>query len=271
MLEPIERADRLGELAPLDDVLARKSQRALHARILQHVEEPLAVQPPASELDQGEEPAKVIAVVAGGRVEKAVRDLATRIKDGLDHRTVRLHIRHDHGDVRERTVHPRAIPLHVHWACNASEYRIVHHLDLAAHAGRTDNLNRRILSALRDLARSAPDGFLHFPENRPRRRPFSVKRFPIESDSLGNTRRLLEIHEQTQRLPSRNAQRLEKLVLARFSIFFFWIIAALAPHAEQRLAFLVLRLDIAPELAAGIAVKHHDIVLLRQPNQNLRL
>ena len=45
----------------------------------------------------------------------------------------------------------------------------------------------------------------------------------------------------------------------------------MAPDAEQRLAFLVLRLDIAPELAAGIAVEHHDIVRLRQPDQNLRL
>ena len=120
---------------------------------------------------------------------------------------------------------------------------------------------------MRDLARSGPDGLLHFPENCLCRRLFIVKRLPVESDSLGFIRRILKIHEQTQSLPSRDAQRLEEIVLAIVSRF--WISAS--KLISSRLALLLGCLDITPELAAGIAVKHYDCVRLRQPDQNLCL
>ena len=139
------RTEILGQLPPLDNFVAREAHCPLHTGILKCHENALPTQPVTGDGHQGEEAVKVCAVVLGCRVDKPVGNLSAAVEHGFNHRTIRRHVWHYHGDVRERHALLSLRFSIIIFIPHGAEDRIVHHLNFTSNSRRPNDLHGSVL------------------------------------------------------------------------------------------------------------------------------
>ena len=139
------RTEILGQLPPLDNFVAREAHCPLHTRILKCHENALPTQPVAGDGHQRKKAVKVCAVVLGCRIDKPVGNLSASVEHGFNHRTIRRHVWHYHGDVREGHALLSLRFSILIFLPHGTEDRIVHHLDFTSNSRRPNDLHGCVL------------------------------------------------------------------------------------------------------------------------------
>ena len=268
-VKPVKRADFLRVSPPSAHVLRRELQRPLHAGVVQHPEHRLARKTFPDKRHERAKTGEVHAGIGSRGVDQAVGNLVACVEDGLDHRAVCRHVRHKHGDVGKRTVPPRPITAPFRLP-DGAENRVVRHLDLAADAGRADDLDGRVLRLHRaDISGPFPNRCLdplQHGGSRALRVLGDVPPFEFNGVLVAPVL-LLEIDQEAQRLSPGDAPFTEEFVFDAIDIR----VGVLCRTKPLQHLLLFVRLHISPVFEANVVVIDNDIVRLRQPVEDLRL